>query len=237
MGLWIRLVSTKGVVRRDKREMRTRVRNRKERDDRSTDAVFLVSFWVSSLFVGTELDILGRSIYITLIGRRSRLFAGARYLKRGANDLVSSRFPFLLSFFSSSVSSQLTENWSFLSLTGPRRQRSRNRAVRSNSSFSAPFFAANSPLLSLSFAFRIVSEPLTTPFHTSTPRAPHDGGCSHLDNDPEHHLHQHRLKFPNPRFTSYVQYRGSIPLLWSQDASASNFKPPIESKFEEAFAS
>ena len=31
----------------------------------------------------------GRSVYIILIARRSRFFAGARFLKRGANDLVS----------------------------------------------------------------------------------------------------------------------------------------------------
>lgn len=34
-----------------------------------------------------SLDVFGRQIYITIIGRRSRLFAGARFLKRGANDL------------------------------------------------------------------------------------------------------------------------------------------------------
>ena len=33
------------------------------------------------------LDIFGRSVYITIIGRRSRFFAGARFLKRGVNDL------------------------------------------------------------------------------------------------------------------------------------------------------
>ncbi|GAB7355086.1 hypothetical protein MBLNU459_g5672t1 [Dothideomycetes sp. NU459] len=33
------------------------------------------------------LDVFGRSIYITIVGRRSRFFAGARFLKRGANDL------------------------------------------------------------------------------------------------------------------------------------------------------
>lgn len=32
------------------------------------------------------LDVFGRSIYITIIGRRSRFFAGARFLKRGIND-------------------------------------------------------------------------------------------------------------------------------------------------------
>ncbi|KAK3678061.1 phosphatidylinositol-3,5-bisphosphate 5-phosphatase [Recurvomyces mirabilis] len=35
----------------------------------------------------TCLDIFGRSVYITIIGRRSRHFAGARFLKRGVNDL------------------------------------------------------------------------------------------------------------------------------------------------------
>jgi len=33
------------------------------------------------------LSIYGRTVYITIIARRSRYFAGARFLKRGANDL------------------------------------------------------------------------------------------------------------------------------------------------------
>jgi len=33
-----------------------------------------------------SIDVFGRMIYITIIGRRSRFFAGARFLKRGAND-------------------------------------------------------------------------------------------------------------------------------------------------------
>lgn len=33
-----------------------------------------------------EIAIQGRTVYLTLIGRRSRFFAGARYLKRGANE-------------------------------------------------------------------------------------------------------------------------------------------------------
>lgn len=37
----------------------------------------------------TELTVLGRVIFITLIARRSRHYAGARYLKRGVNDEVS----------------------------------------------------------------------------------------------------------------------------------------------------
>ena len=35
----------------------------------------------------SSLDVFGRTIYITVIGRRSRFFAGARFLKRGANDM------------------------------------------------------------------------------------------------------------------------------------------------------
>lgn len=37
-----------------------------------------------------ELTVLGRIIFITLIARRSRHHAGARYLKRGVNDEVNS---------------------------------------------------------------------------------------------------------------------------------------------------
>ncbi|KAK8208043.1 phosphatidylinositol-3,5-bisphosphate 5-phosphatase [Zalaria obscura] len=33
------------------------------------------------------LDVFGRTVYVTIIGRRSRFFAGARFLKRGTNDL------------------------------------------------------------------------------------------------------------------------------------------------------
>ncbi|KAJ5098097.1 Polyphosphoinositide phosphatase [Penicillium argentinense] len=35
----------------------------------------------------SKLSVYGRLIYITIIARRSRFFAGARFLKRGANDL------------------------------------------------------------------------------------------------------------------------------------------------------
>lgn len=34
-----------------------------------------------------NISVYGRSVYITIIARRSRYFAGARFLKRGANDL------------------------------------------------------------------------------------------------------------------------------------------------------
>ena len=42
-----------------------------------------VNYWLV-----VELTVLGRVLYVTLIARRSRHFAGARYLKRGVNDEV-----------------------------------------------------------------------------------------------------------------------------------------------------
>ena len=36
--------------------------------------------------MSVELTVLGRVIFITLIARRSRHYAGARYLKRGVDD-------------------------------------------------------------------------------------------------------------------------------------------------------
>jgi hypothetical protein len=47
--------------------------------------IFLWSLISNSL----ALSIYGRTVHITIIARRSRYFAGARFLKRGANDLVS----------------------------------------------------------------------------------------------------------------------------------------------------
>lgn len=35
-----------------------------------------------------EISVFGRNVVITLIARRSRHFAGARFLKRGVNDMV-----------------------------------------------------------------------------------------------------------------------------------------------------
>ncbi|KAI9503236.1 SacI homology domain-containing protein, partial [Coemansia spiralis] len=56
----------------------------------STKAVGISAEWTVALIHGyvdqSRLSILGRDVYITLIARRSRIFAGVRYLKRGIND-------------------------------------------------------------------------------------------------------------------------------------------------------
>ncbi|KAL5601331.1 hypothetical protein BROUX41_002683 [Berkeleyomyces rouxiae] len=95
------------------------------------------------------INIYGRTVHIMLIGRRSRHYAGVRFLKRGATE-------------EGHVANEVETE-------------------------------------------QIVSESLTTSFHSPGPEP-----------------------YSNPRFTSYVQHRGSIPLSWTQDASGVSPKPPIE---------
>ncbi|OAA46267.1 SacI domain-containing protein [Metarhizium rileyi] len=102
------------------------------------------------------LSIYGRTAHITVIARRSRHFAGARFLKRGANDL---------GYVANDVETE-----------------------------------------------QIVSESLTTSFHSPGPRL-----------------------YCSPQYTSYVQHRGSIPLYWTQDSTGVTPKPPIELNLVDPF--
>jgi len=100
----------------------------------------------------------GRVVYVTIIARRSRFFAGARFLKRGANDL---------GYVANDVETE-----------------------------------------------QIVSEMLTTSFHAPGPTL-----------------------FANPKYTSYVQHRGSIPLHWTQDSTGVSPKPDIHLSVVDPFYS
>ncbi|KAF1838098.1 polyphosphoinositide phosphatase [Decorospora gaudefroyi] len=59
--------------------------------DPATDALKNVYDWCHPVIHGyvdqSSLDVFGRRVYLTIIARRSRFFAGARFLKRGTNDL------------------------------------------------------------------------------------------------------------------------------------------------------
>ena len=99
-------------------------------------------------------------MFVTLIARRSRHFAGARYLKRGVTD-------------EGNVANEVETE-------------------------------------------QIVSEALTTAFYYPPPK---HSTCEHQ-----------RCRQPNPHYTSYVQYRGSIPIYWTQELSSMTAKPPIESE-------
>ncbi|RPD60768.1 hypothetical protein L227DRAFT_501341 [Lentinus tigrinus ALCF2SS1-6] len=119
------------------------------------------SHWLVPLIHGhvdqAKLTVLGRVVFITLIARRSRHHAGARYLKRGVND-------------EGNVANEVETE-------------------------------------------QIVSETLTTPFYYPATKDDADGKQG---------------RRPSPNFTSYVQYRGSIPLFWTQEVTGVPAKPPIE---------
>lgn len=59
--------------------------------DPARDALKNVYDWCHPVIHGyvdqSSLDVFGRQVYLTIIARRSRFFAGARFLKRGTNDL------------------------------------------------------------------------------------------------------------------------------------------------------
>ncbi|KAJ2913114.1 hypothetical protein MD484_g7305, partial [Candolleomyces efflorescens] len=120
----------------------------------------LKNHWLVPLIHGhvdqAKLTVLGRVVFITLIARRSRHFAGARYLKRGVND-------------EGNVANEVETE-------------------------------------------QIVSEALTTPFYY-----PCRGTAGNRQE-----------RRPSPNYTSYVQYRGSIPVYWTQETNAMVPKPPIE---------
>ncbi|KAH7091854.1 SacI homology domain-containing protein [Auriculariales sp. MPI-PUGE-AT-0066] len=114
------------------------------------------SDWVLPMIHGhvdqAKLNVLDRVVYMTLIARRSRHYAGARYLRRGVNE-------------DGNVANEVETE-------------------------------------------QIVSETCTTAFYIPSRNGE---GWS-----------------PNPHYTSYIQYRGSIPLYWTQDITNLTPRPPIE---------
>ncbi|KAI0071223.1 hypothetical protein K474DRAFT_1712651 [Panus rudis PR-1116 ss-1] len=119
------------------------------------------SFWLIPLIHGhvdqAKLNVLGRTVFVTLIARRSRHHAGARYLKRGVNE-------------EGNVANEVETE-------------------------------------------QIVSETVTTPFYYPAARDTPTGS---------------KKRRPSPNFTSYVQYRGSIPIYWTQELNSMSPRPPIE---------
>lgn len=126
-----------------------------------------------------EINVFSRTVYLTLIARRSRYHAGVRFLTRGADEYVGEApVPVLI-------------------IAGQRSQRSRNR-TNVGTAFSAS-------------ADGSVSEPLATPFGYPVNRV---AGADYGG------------------YTSFVQIRGSIPVMWHQMSDKMTPKPPIESKLK-----
>ncbi|CAG7855197.1 Polyphosphoinositide phosphatase; AltName: Full=Phosphatidylinositol 3,5-bisphosphate 5-phosphatase; AltName: Full=SAC domain-containing protein 3 [Serendipita indica DSM 11827] len=146
------------------------------------------SDWAIPLMHGhvdqAKLTVLGRVVYVTLIARRSRYYAGARYLKRGVNE-------------DGDVANEVETE-------------------------------------------QIVFEASTTGFYAPAPRFAgfdlheDDGGDSELGStnsaadEVKKTGAKKRNRTINPRYTSFVQYRGSIPIYWAQEAAGVNPRPPIE---------
>ncbi|KAJ7063534.1 polyphosphoinositide phosphatase [Mycena amicta] len=124
---------------------------------------YLKPYWILPMVHGhvdqAKLTVLGRVIFVTLIARRSRHYAGARYLKRGGN-----------------VANEVETE-------------------------------------------QIVSEALTTPFYYPCRREGRED------------------RRPSPNYTSYVHYRGSIPVYWTQETNSMSPRPPIEISVVDPFYS
>ncbi|KAI9223099.1 SacI homology domain-containing protein [Blastocladiella britannica] len=148
-------------------------------------------------FVGqVRLMVMGRSIHVTLFARRSRKFAGARFLRRGvdpqggwvANEVETEQivhdgtqagFPDLV------AATHSLDPLDGHGICGRRCFFCRGFGIGKDGVVRAPF--PTGPL----------------------PRV--------------------------PVFTSFIQHRGSIPLLWSQDTSAMTPKPPITLNIRDPF--
>ncbi|KAJ8502831.1 hypothetical protein ONZ45_g11400 [Pleurotus djamor] len=159
-------------------------------EGRSGGSMRLGAVWMVPLVHGhvdqAKLTVLGRVVFVTLIARRSRHFAGARYLKRGVND-------------EGNVANEVETE-------------------------------------------QIVSEALTTPFYFPPKR---DLSAQDKAREPSSStsrggargtLPEHKRR-PSPNHTSYVQYRGSIPIYWTQESSGVTPKPPIEISVVDPFYS
>jgi len=64
-------------------------RSNKPVRSKNSDDRFLTAVWLNPILSRAELSVFGRTIYLCLIARRSRHFAGARYRRRGVTEDVS----------------------------------------------------------------------------------------------------------------------------------------------------
>ncbi|PWZ01757.1 hypothetical protein BCV70DRAFT_187632 [Testicularia cyperi] len=167
--------------------------------------------WVLPLIYGfvdqAKLSVLSRTVYVTLIARRSRHFAGARFLKRGinerghvANDVETEQI----------VSEALTTPFfapGRKTRFEPNTHRRTNTAQAKTSM--VPDIVKSSGLREMPSLARGDQE-----------AAQQDEDDEDMDED---------LPFDaSPRYTSYVMMRGSIPVYWTQDSTNMSPRPPIE---------
>lgn len=173
--------------------------------------------WVLPLLYGfvdqAKLSVLNRTVYTTLIARRSRHFAGARFLKRGvnekghvANDVETEQI----------VSEALTTPFF---APGRKRFEPRDRHPRPTSGG----LRAGPELIR---ANGLREKPIFQPPTAGAMHYPEASGAKGGEDDDDDYE-----DFPldaSPRYTSYVMMRGSIPVYWTQDTTNMSPRPPIE---------
>ncbi|SNX83694.1 related to FIG4 - polyphosphoinositide phosphatase family member [Melanopsichium pennsylvanicum] len=172
--------------------------------------------WVLPLVYGfvdqAKLSVLNRTVYTTLIARRSRHFAGARFLKRGiderghvANDVETEQI----------VSEALTTPFFAPGRKRfeptDRQARSASEHLRGGSNLIRASGLREKPVLQPPSPVR--DDPKARPF------ARKDEDDDDYDDLPLD---------ASPRYTSYVMMRGSIPVYWTQDSSNMSPRPPID---------
>ncbi|KAJ3371554.1 phosphatidylinositol-3,5-bisphosphate 5-phosphatase [Allomyces arbusculus] len=245
-------------------------------------------------FVGqVQFSVLGRPIFVTLIARRSRKFAGARFLKRGADadgwvaneveseqivhDGVQLHFPDLDKAAKAAASlhrppsglgngSSIWESapataapaatttsptmgaTSALPVDAPTSPLLRPQSPLAHSEDDgdepAPVAAGHSPPMSPTLGLHKELPPLPkpgTPSGSFASRIAPQLQCAFcygrgISPDGTVRLERLPVGFPwVPPYTSFVQHRGSIPLIWSQDNSAMTPKPPISLNIRDPF--
>ncbi|ETS60698.1 hypothetical protein PaG_04601 [Moesziomyces aphidis] len=180
--------------------------------------------WVLPLVYGfvdqAKLSVLNRTVYTTLIARRSRHFAGARFLKRGvnerghvANDVETEQI----------VSEALTTPF-----FAPGRKRFEPRESKPRAS---TVTRRGGDLIRARGLREKASTQDASQIDSQIRREKSRAVEHHWDNGVDHGDEEDFEDLPldpSPRYTSYVMMRGSIPVYWTQDSTNMSPRPPIE---------
>lgn len=162
--------------------------------------------WVLPLVYGfvdqAKLSVLSRTVHVTLIARRSRHFAGARFLKRGVNERGQ-------------VANDVeTEQIVAEAATTPFFAPGGRRKNRSNGRKKVKKMRTELDLEGRCIDYVLEPGGSFTEENESGEEEEDDDSTSPYDS--------------SPKFTSYVMHRGSIPLSWTQDSTNMSPRPPIE---------
>lgn len=165
--------------------------------------------WVLPLVYGfvdqAKLSVLSRTVHVTLIARRSRHFAGARFLKRGVNE----RGQVANDVETEQIVAEATTT-PFFAPGGRRRRRGMQPGKKVEK-------------------MKTRLDDVSQGDDSTIGRQQSNASRSEESEDDEDEEEDSSYHYDSsPRFTSYVMHRGSIPLSWTQDSTNMSPRPPIE---------